>query len=76
MNKQYESELEASLYYTNKEIDRLNEKIKKLEEEKQFVIDYINKECVYDEHLQGYCKGLTSGEVRTLVLKLGGKKEV
>jgi hypothetical protein len=58
------------------EIQELKMKIKKLEEEKQFIINYIEQNCVYDNHLQGYCMGLTPGEVKTLVLKLGGKKEV
>lgn len=58
------------------EIQELKMKIKKLEEEKQFIINYIEQNCVYDIHLQGYCMGLTPGEVKTLALKLGGKKEV
>ena len=44
--------------------------------EKQEELEFIEKRCTYDSHLQGYCMGLTPGEVRTLVLKLGGKKEV
>lgn len=30
------------------------------------------KYCVYDEHLQGYCMGLSTGGVKTLVKKIGG----
>ena len=48
------------------------EKNKKIIEE---AIKYINEECVYDKHLQGYCFGLKPGQVRTLVLKLGGRNE-
>lgn len=57
------------------EIQELKMKIKKLEEEKQFIIDYINKECVYDEHLQGYCFNLSKGKVRTLMFKINPKKD-
>lgn len=66
MNKQYENDLEASLYYANKEID-------KLKKERQEIIDFINKECVYDEHLQGYCFDLKKGKVRTLMYKINGQ---
>lgn len=52
------------------EIQELRRKVKRLEEEKQFIIDYINKECVYDKHLMGYCMGLTPGKVRTLMYKI------
>ena len=48
-------------------------KIKELEKQKQEVLEFIEKECVYDKHLQGYCFGLKPGQVRTLVLKLGGR---
>jgi hypothetical protein len=51
-------------------IQELKMKIKKLEEEKQFIIDYINKECVYDEHLIGYCFDLPKGKVRTLMYRI------
>lgn len=54
-------------------IQELKMKIKKLEEEKQFIIDYIEKNCVYDNHLQGYCFDLPKGKVRTLMYKLKEK---
>lgn len=38
-------------------------------------LKFIEEECVYDKHLQGYCFGLKPGQVRTLVLKLGGRNE-
>lgn len=50
--------------------------IQELKKQKKESLEFIEKKCVYDEHLQGYCMGLTPGEVKTLVLKLGGKKEV
>ena len=55
------------------EIQKLRRKVKKLEEEKQFIIDYINKECVYDEHLQGYTFGIERKDTSILVYKLTGK---
>jgi hypothetical protein len=68
MNKQYQNDLEASLYYANKEIDRLKK-------EKQFIIDFIENECVYDKHLQGYCFDLKKGKVRSLMYKINPKKD-
>jgi hypothetical protein len=56
-------------------IETLKE-LQELKKQKQEALEFIEKRCVYDDHLQGYCMGLTPGEVRTLVLKLGGKKEV
>lgn len=55
------------------EIQELRRKVNKLEEEKKFIIDYIEKECVYDEHLQGYCFDLKKGKVRTLMYKINGQ---
>ena len=57
---------------TEKDLEKqeLKRKVKQLEEEKQFIIDYINKECVYDKHLQGYCFDLKKGKVRTLMYKI------
>ena len=52
------------------EIQKLKQEIKLLKKQKENALKYINKRCVYDEHLQGYCMGLNTGEVRTLVYKL------
>ena len=52
------------------EIQKLKKEIKLLKKQKENTLKYINKKCVYDEHLQGYCMGLNTGEVRTLVYKL------
>ena len=69
MLDRYDYELEDVI------IDEKNELLE-LKKQKQEALDFIEKKCVYDKHSQGYCMGLTPGEVRTLVLKLGGKKEV
>lgn len=55
-------------------IETLKE-IQELKKQKQEALEFIEKKCVYDEHLQGYCMGLTPSEVKTLVLKLGGNHE-
>jgi hypothetical protein len=52
------------------EIQKLKQEIKILKKQKENVLKYINKRCVYDEHLQGYCMGLNTGEVRTLMYEL------
>ena len=57
------------------EIQELRRKVKKLEESRKDTLEYIEKKCVFDEHLQGFCMGLSAGEVKTLVLKLGGNNE-
>ena len=51
-------------------IQELKLKIKKLEKQKESALKYINARCVYDEHIQGYCLGLSTGEVKTLVHRL------
>ena len=58
------------------EIQELKRKVKQLEEIRKDTLEYIEKKCTFDSHLQGFCMGLSAGEVKTLVLKLGGKKEV
>jgi hypothetical protein len=55
------------------EIDTRNVELMNLEMQINEALKYINEECVYDKHLQGYCFGLKPGQVRTLVLKLGGR---
>ncbi len=58
---------------TLKEIQDLKNKVNKLEEEKQYIVDYINKECIYDEHLQGYCFDLKAGKVRSLMYRINSQ---
>lgn len=53
------------------EKDKLIQDLKKRQLE--FIKEYIEEECIYDEHLQGYCFDLKAGDVRTLMLKLKGK---
>lgn len=55
------------------EIDTRNVELMNLEMQRDEALKYIEEECVYDKHLQGYCFGLKAGQVRTLVLKLGGR---
>lgn len=57
------------------QIDIKDLKIAELEKQKKEVLDYIEKTCIYDKHLQGYNFGLKQGQVRTLVYKLGGRNE-
>ena len=59
------------------------EQLKELEELKELLLyiqQYIEDECVYDEHLQGYVFDLPKGKVRTLMYQIkqktnGGKNE-
>jgi hypothetical protein len=66
MNIQYQNELESSIYYLKKEIEQLKK-------QKQEVLDFIEKKCIYDEHLMGYVRGIERKDTATLVYKLTGK---
>ena len=57
------------------QIDIKDIQIKILKKQLEEAKEYIEKTCLYDKHLQGYCFGLKPGQVRTLVLKLGGRNE-
>lgn len=86
MNIQYQNDLEASLYYANLrskelkkkmtekdlEIQELRRKVKQLEEQKKAALEYVEKLCVYDEHLMGYVRGIERKDTGTLVYKLTG----
>lgn len=54
------------------EIQELRRKVKQLEIQKQDVFEYIEKICVYDEHLMGYVHGIERKDTGTLVYKLTG----
>ena len=41
--------------------------LKELRSKLQYIKDYIEANCVYDEHLMGYCFGLSTSQVRTLM---------
>lgn len=55
------------------EIQEMRRKIKKLEAEKKAALEYVEKLCVYDEHLMGYVRGIERKDTSTLVYKLTGK---
>lgn len=54
-------------------IQELTKELKETKQKLEYVKEYINKNCVYDEHLQGYCFNLSKGKVRTLMYKLKEK---
>jgi hypothetical protein len=54
-------------------IQELRRKIKQLEESRKATLEYIEKLCVYDEHLMGYVRGIERKDTGTLVYKLTGK---
>ena len=55
------------------EIQELKRKVKQLEESRKATLEYIEKLCVYDEHLMGYVRGIERKDTGTLVYKLTGK---
>ena len=56
-----------------KDVDTMRIKIMQLEMEKKEALEYLEKTCLYDNHLKGYVRGMNTGEVKQLVLKLGGR---
>lgn len=54
-------------------IQELRRKVKQLEEKRKDTLEYIEKICVYDEHLMGYVRGIERKDTGTLVYKLTGK---
>lgn len=74
MLDRYDYELEDVMIPTEEnELIKLKKEIEQLKKEKQFIIDFIEKECIYDEHLQGYIFDLPKGKVRTLMYELNKK---
>jgi hypothetical protein len=53
-------------------IETLKE-IQELKKQKQEALEFIEKSCIYDEHLMGYVRGIERKDTSTLVLKLTGK---
>ena len=56
-----------------KQIQDLKKERDLLKKKVEYTKEFIEENCVYDEHLQGYCFDLKAGKVRTLMYKL--KKE-
>lgn len=53
-------------------IETLKE-IQELKKQKQEALEFIEKMCIYDEHLMGYVRGIERKDTGTLVYKLTGK---
>lgn len=58
---------------TDKLIQELKRKIEEYENRKKDTLQFIEEECIYDEHLLGYLRGIERKDTSTLVLKLTGK---
>ena len=58
---------------TDKLIQDLKRKIEEYENRKKDTLQFIEEECIYDEHLLGYLNGIERKDTSTLVLKLTGK---
>lgn len=43
------------------------EELLKLKAQLEYIKKYIEENCMYDDHLQGYLFGLTAGHIRTLM---------
>ena len=56
---------------TAKKLAEYEKKAKQIKE----ALDYIEKTCIYDKHMQGFVRGMNTGQIKTLVLKLGGFDE-
>lgn len=56
------------------EIQKLKKELKEAKKKLNYINKFINKECVYDEHLQGYIFDLPKGKVRTLMYNIKEQK--
>lgn len=52
------------------EIQNLKKELKEAKKKLNYINKFIKKECIYDEHLQGYIFDLPKGKVRTLMYEL------
>lgn len=52
------------------EIQNLKRKLKIAEKKLEYVRNFVEVNCVYDEHLMGYCLDLPKGKVRTMMYNL------
>lgn len=57
----------------DKLIQDLKRKIEEYEKRQKDTFNFIEDECIYDEHLMGYTRGIERKDTSTLVLKLTGK---
>ena len=55
-------------------IQELKKELKEVKKKLNYINKFINKECVYDEHLQGYIFDLPKGKVRTLMYNIKDQK--
>lgn len=51
------------------------EELLKYKEILEYIKQYIEQNCIYDEHLQGYCFDLTKSQVRTLMYTIKEKEK-
>lgn len=54
----------------DKIIQDLTKELKEAKKKLNYINKFINKECIYDEHLQGYIFDLPKSKVRTLMYEL------
>ena len=57
----------------DKLIQDLKRRIEELEIRQKDTFNFIEEECIYDNHLMGYVRGIERKDTSTLVLKLTGK---
>jgi hypothetical protein len=70
MLDRYDYEIEDVIIDDNKEIVKLKKELKQTKKKLEYVKKYIDANCIYDEHLDGYCLDLPASKVRTLMYKI------
>ena len=74
MLDRYDYELEDVVYDETNELIKLKKELEIAKNKLNYINDFIEKECIYDEHLQGYCFDLSKGKVRTLMYNIKDQK--
>ena len=52
------------------EIQKLRSDLHETKKKLEYVKKFIDANCIYDEHLDGYCLDLPASKVRTLMYKI------
>lgn len=70
MLDRYDYELEDVVYDETNELLKLKKELEEYKNKLNYIKNFIEKECVYDEHLQGYIFDLSKSKVRTLMYNI------
>ncbi len=58
----------------DKKIQDLKREIEKLKEQKEYILNVIDEECIWDEHEWGYINDFSKSKVRTLMMEFNKRE--